>query len=282
MVRSEAVAATVKSLNSNTTSSTPNASSTEDAALDIRCSGEHFGFNPNIIDCESAKEHVTPDSVQYTWGNRHTGLEAIVFPLPFRIMGDRALCFFQATLVSDDARTALASLGQIRRAASALILQCAAGGESRGGVARNIGGDNNLAVVLGIYEPKVRCRGAFGPEWTSCRDVLGDMPAGVARLIFGPRSAPETQQGLPMYIDSSDDKCVVQIFSTGPSDISTWYRMWEAVTAVFSVCVRAGRGGVYTGLGDLGNIFLTMSSAAAAAAGIESLPGNASSLEATA
>lgn len=85
--------------------------------------------------------------------------------------------------------------------------------------------------------------------------------------------------------------------------------MWEAVTAVFSVCVRAGRGGVYTGLGelthlltyllsdarkeareiadgpaigDLGNIFLTMSSAAAAAAGIESLPGNASSLEATA
>ena len=74
--------------NSNTTSSsTPNASSTEDAALDIRCSGEHFGYNPNIIDCESAKEHVTPDSVQYTWGNRHTGLEAIVFPLPYRIMG---------------------------------------------------------------------------------------------------------------------------------------------------------------------------------------------------
>ncbi len=61
--------------------------------------------------------------------------------------------------------------------------------------------------------------------------------------------------------------------------------MWEAVTAVFSVCVRAGRGGVFTGLGespcssldvfafyercadvlgsgDLGHIFLTVSSAA--------------------
>ena len=75
------------------------------------------------------------------------------------------------------------------------------------------------------------------------------------------------QQGLPMYIDScellasslsiftdsqvADDKCVVQIFSTGESDISSWFEMWEAVTAVFSVCVRGGRGGVFTRLGEL-------------------------------
>lgn len=49
----------------------------------------------------------------------------------------------------------------------------------------------------------------------------------------------------------ADDKCVVQIFSTGKSDISFWYRMWEAVTAVFSICVRAGKGGAFTGLGEL-------------------------------
>ena len=29
-----------------------------------------------------------------------------------------------------------------------------------------------------------------------------------------------------------------------------WYRMWDAVTAVLSVCVRAGMGMVFTGLGE--------------------------------
>ena len=64
------------------------------------------------------------------------------------------------------------------------------------------GGDDNLAVVLGMYVPHVQCRGSFGPEWSACRDVLGDMPAGKARMIFGPRGAPEVQQGLPAYIGS--------------------------------------------------------------------------------
>ena len=95
---------------------------------------------------------------------------------------------------------------------------------------------------------------------------------------------------------SADDRCVVQIFSTGQWDVSSWYHLWEAVTAVFSVCVRPnGQGGSYTGIGtlpfsstftcllcgqgerkkeggdvltfasgDFGNIFLTVSSAAAA------------------
>ena len=55
--------------------------------LDIKCSGSHFGYSPSISDCESARRYITPDSEQYTWGQRHTGLEATVFPLPFRTMG---------------------------------------------------------------------------------------------------------------------------------------------------------------------------------------------------
>ena len=142
-----------------TTLSELNASSTANVDLKIQCSGQHFGVNPNIADCESAKEYLSPDFVQYTWGLRHTGLGEDVFPLPYRIMGgqklpnryfmgnaenlistaDRALCFFQATIIRDEARTAKASLGQLRRAASALILQCAANAESQGGLATNVG-----------------------------------------------------------------------------------------------------------------------------------------------
>lgn len=135
---------------------------------------------------------------------------------------------------------------------------------SQGGVATGIGGDNNLALSLGIFSPNVQCRGSFGPKWTSCRDILGDMPAGTTRMVFGPRNLPEVQQGLPVHVESSDEKCVMKVFSTGKSDVSYWYRIWEAVTAVFSICVRSGRGGVYTGLGDLGNIFLSVGSAVTA------------------
>ena len=70
-----------------TTLPTRNISADENAGLLIRCNGEHFGVNPNIADCASAKEYISPDSVQYTWGQRHSGLETTVFPLPYRIMG---------------------------------------------------------------------------------------------------------------------------------------------------------------------------------------------------
>lgn len=94
------------------------------------------------------------------------------------------------------------------------------------------------------------------------------MPAFKTRMVFGPRGAPDVEQPLPMQIDSckmsfycsyinlrtnryvADEKCLLQIFTTGKNDVSLWYRMWEAVTAVYSICVRAGFGGSFTGLGE--------------------------------
>ena len=55
--------------------------------LVVRCSGQHFGWSPSISDCESAKANIVPEVVQYTWGERRTGLSDEVFPLPFRVMG---------------------------------------------------------------------------------------------------------------------------------------------------------------------------------------------------
>ncbi len=137
-------------------------------------------------------------------------------------------------------KTAQASFAQIRRAASALILQCVASGtgESTGGIASNIGrqdltepvvipfhiaaavyscpkrgarltsmsvgGDNQLRVVLSTYQPNVQCRGTIGPEWNSCKDILGDMPAGKPRITFGPRADKSVQQGLPVIYNSGE------------------------------------------------------------------------------
>lgn len=42
--------------------------------LEVQCDGATYGYNPNIVDCEDAKEYLTPDTKEYTFGQRHTGL----------------------------------------------------------------------------------------------------------------------------------------------------------------------------------------------------------------
>ena len=154
------------------------------------------------------------------------------------------------------------------------------------GINGGAGGDNQLSVVLGVYEPDVQCRGTIAwSEFGSCRDVVSDMPADQQARKFGPRSDPSVQVALPFRIDSCKSKkkkkkklipfliiiffffffffffvlmcilkadvgCFLTLFSTGDSDIGYWYRMWEVMAAVFSICIRAGEGGSVRGLGE--------------------------------
>ena len=106
--------------------------------FNVHCDGATYGYNPNLIDCDQAVDYLMPDTTIWTFGQRHTGLPESTVPLPYRVMGDRALCYFQAILVGDST-TARASIDMIRRAAQALVLQCATGGESQGGIVTNIG-----------------------------------------------------------------------------------------------------------------------------------------------
>lgn len=227
-----------------------------DNAINVRCDGETYGYNPNILDCEDATGYLVPDSNMWTFGERHTGLPENVLPLPLRFMGDRGLCYFQAVLIGDHT-TAEATLSMLRRAATALVLQCAASVTSQGGIATQIGGDNNLAVVLGTYRLPVTCRGTF-TSWESCRHVLYDMPADKVQQVFGPRGDPAVTEDLPYQFHSEDLGCSANMFSTGRPDVSSFYNLWEAATAVFSVCVRHRKTGSVRGIGEHGEIFLTM------------------------
>ena len=58
-------------------------------SFEVKCNGTTYGVNPSLSDCESAREYITPDSTQQTFGQRHTGLPDDTFPLPFRMMGGR-------------------------------------------------------------------------------------------------------------------------------------------------------------------------------------------------
>ena len=121
----------------------------------IECDGDRYGQNPDIRDCEGARLNIEPDSKQYTFGERQTGLPGDTFPLPWISMGgayndttcrgyeaeieiDRALCYFQPIVIGEGP-TGKASFNQIRSAASALALRCAASTPSSGGIVRNFG-----------------------------------------------------------------------------------------------------------------------------------------------
>lgn len=110
----------------------------EDNAFTIRCDGETYGYNPNILDCERAKRYLIPDTTIRIFGERHTGLPASFVPLPYRVMGDRGLCYIQTVLVEGHT-TARATLNSLRQAATSLVVQCATGVVSQGGIATNIG-----------------------------------------------------------------------------------------------------------------------------------------------
>ena len=59
---------------------------------------------------------------------------------------DRAECAIR-TVLQGRGPTARASLRQVKNAAAALSLQCAAGGESQGGIATNIGQSIHIYAI---------------------------------------------------------------------------------------------------------------------------------------
>ena len=119
--------------------------------FNVHCDGATYGYNPNILDCEEAVEYLIPDTTIWTFGQRHTGLPAETVPLPYRVMGDRGLCYFQTILVGDST-TGRASINMLRTAARSLILQCAAGGVSQGGIVTNIGKKEARIIANGLLQ----------------------------------------------------------------------------------------------------------------------------------
>lgn len=128
----------VPALSSNASLNTPR--------FHVECDGETYGYNPNIRDCEQAKEDWAPDAKVWKLGERRTGLPPDTVPLPYRVMGPRGLCYIQPTLIGNH-RTGEASITMIRRAAAGIILQCIATAGSQGGIATGIGKSKVIIVV---------------------------------------------------------------------------------------------------------------------------------------
>lgn len=134
------------------------------------------------------------------------------------------------------------------------------------------GGDNDVGIIIGKYEPdqgSIQCFGVRTKTFVSgCRDIMGGIPVARNELLFGPNKPPAIVQ-LPastqscessnhitgLYIFSwsmaVDRACMLKVLTTNQDgDVTSWYKIWEAANAVYFRCVHAGTQGMFRGLGE--------------------------------
>lgn len=115
--------------------------------IHIECNGSSYGFDLDITDCELAKAFVPASSEEMLWAERSSHSLKQYSPLPYRSMGEKAICYVETSLING-ATSGKASTNQIRNAAAAIRHQCYSGGRLQGGIARNIGMKNRTAKRL--------------------------------------------------------------------------------------------------------------------------------------
>ncbi|KAL8725607.1 MAG: hypothetical protein Q9166_007242 [cf. Caloplaca sp. 2 TL-2023] len=133
-----------------------------------------------------------------------------------------------------------------------------------GAIATNIGADGRLTLTMKSYVPNVTCRGPLilsGSTFTD--EILRRMPAVSPRIAFGRRGVPGVRVVLPLRYTAINRVLKAQLVAT--VDVTTtsreqgyWYDIWAATVAIAGMCVRDGKGGSATLLGDNGKIMVTV------------------------
>ncbi|KAL8921367.1 MAG: hypothetical protein Q9172_004060 [Xanthocarpia lactea] len=200
-------------LSANTSSLLLNAPDVGDV-FDISCNGSRFGYIKDSEDCVSASSTFARTARIITFSKRdNPGITPQMYPLPWRWMGGQADCFFQPVLKLH-AETGSANLVRMRDAARYLIETCAEP-LGQGGVIRNVGIDNSVALIMGNYGPggqAVQC-GERKANTNECYEILFAMPVGGRAELFGPRGDPEADVQLPYRISSWSRHQLLVVFS---------------------------------------------------------------------
>ena len=109
----------------------------------------------NVQSCTDAIRQLDIRSTDpILWGLRNTSHHYQIY-LPQRFISADGSCFVEPIL-REGQESSLISQQSMATAGIVLIQQCAAAAPSKSGVAKNIGGDNNIGMVLSGYRPQVR------------------------------------------------------------------------------------------------------------------------------
>ncbi|KAK0517036.1 hypothetical protein JMJ35_000191 [Cladonia borealis] len=206
---------------------------------------EIFGTNLNAESCIDAIEQIgLTDDIIHTYGYRKTG-DKWDYNVPQRWISSDGLCVVNVDLAWGEpvSRSSERMIGQ----GAVLVLRWCVGDQSQantGGLASNLGGDNNLQVSLLGSEPTAICYATMSSSLkTSCANIVDNMPYDGLLQIFGPSSDPEASVQLPLTLTSTDGLCAMTISTLGRSDIASWWDMWQGAMQLNGVCVKAGKKG---------------------------------------
>lgn len=174
--------------------------------------------------------------------------------LPLRILSSDALCAIDVSHTAHSlSDTITPSL--LREYARNLIAVCVEGTPSLGGVYTNLGDHGGLALRVTSYRPKVHCFGeGTGPPWYSCRDIIDSMPVGEKRVRFGPEGDALADVVVPWRYTTRERRCAITVDTVSEPDVSDFYKLWAAVSAVDTLCVLKGKAGMAIGNGLMGNL----------------------------
>ncbi|CAD6593126.1 MAG: hypothetical protein ASARMPREDX12_006852 [Alectoria sarmentosa] len=192
------------------------------------CNGVAFGYGLDNDSCNQAIALVGISTTVLSFGMRSVG--AYDIPLPQRFISTDGKCVVEPSLTP----------GAIEARACPEDIAVAA-----------------LRVFVSKYDPdNVRCYGKMSPpdSRVSCQQILNTMSTSEEHTAFGPEGDPGVEVVLPFVLVSSDGKCKMTIRTTGKgagnTDTWSWGQFWEVGVALAGMCVREGKAGVQTELGE--------------------------------
>lgn len=219
----------------------------------VKCSPRTYGTDLNAHSCYTSVFNIVQEEHVAHWrarARRRPGL-------PYRWLSSDGTCSVSLYLIAPNTDSHV-SFEDIWRAAHAIYDDCISRIPPIGGVATNIGGDNKLAVVIRKhFYPNVACDEIVtGITMSDVGSIVDSMDAEPGNRRFGPRSDPTSEIIIPFTFESADGSHVAIV--SGQSDVTSWYRIWESVSAISSRCVVLRRAGVELRLGREGKLMVAL------------------------
>ncbi|KAL9130272.1 MAG: hypothetical protein Q9175_007066 [Cornicularia normoerica] len=168
--------------------------------LSYVCNGDAFGYDLDVPSCNNAIRFVGFNTTERSFGMRDSREFDIL--LPQRFISSNGKCVIEPAL-APGVTEARASPEDIAVASVAVVRNCAAKTPSRGGIAKDIGGDDKLRVVVSKYDPEnVRCYGKMRRPnaHISCMEILTMMQTDDRNMFWGPRTDPLAEEVLPLFL----------------------------------------------------------------------------------
>ncbi|KAL6715208.1 hypothetical protein ACLMJK_007472 [Lecanora helva] len=130
-------------------------------------------------------------------------------------------------------------MSQMKSATLEVMDKCVFGKHS-GGINIGLGQKGNLAITIRTYKPDVACQSSAAkyPNIRDCQTLLSVMPTSTDEQIFGDEGEPGVEVPLPFDLvdPQTASTCAFYFTSHGGIQRRSWRELWEAASAVWSMC----------------------------------------------